>query len=115
MKKIKNVSIKLLTGENATMEWKGKTKPLALKDVAIAHFGIDPTTGEESIKVFDLGKKIVNFENDVVDFVLEDAEFNLLRKICDPGERKALYASLVYAQIEQAFNEAEDINVKEEK
>ena len=102
MKKIKNLILTDLHGKDLA-------GPLYSKNVYEPHFNNASISGPESLKVFSLGMKIAKLDEDVPDIILEDAEFELLKKICDPKDK--MYGALVYGQLEKIFSEAEDYEV----
>ena len=106
MKKLANKILEDLEGEPLTTNEKGKTVPLSIVKVLLPHFNTNRTSGEESIKIYQLGCKIADIKNGTAYILLEDAELELLQKICDPPEK--LYGAVVYGQLELAFASAED-------
>jgi len=112
MKKLVNKILEDLEGEPLTTSDKDKkTVPLTIVKVLLPHFNTNRTSGEEAIKIYQLGCKIADIKNGTAFILLEDAELELLQKICDPPEK--IYGAVVYGQLELAFASAEDHKIDE--
>ena len=100
MKNIQNKVFVGFTGEAIQSEG----KPFDVKSVLITHIGNYDATGKEAVLTWRLGLKV---EKQTIDsmLMLEDAEFDLLKKICQPV--KPIYKAVIYGQLEEIFEAAE--------